>query len=412
MKKLIIIMLALSLSPALYQTGAAGGQSQALKTRYAEAMARAQAKEFERAYDMAFKIIREDEFYYEAQILRIALATILKKTGREDPKNLLRVVKDYAPLGSNPERDAQNMINQLSGTPTLDPKETGSAKEIAVSPYVRKKVALVVGVGSFIDKRINPLTYPAIDARAFADTLTKECKFNEVKVLVDAEATRHNILTEINNIAKTAQPDDLVVIYIAGHGSPEDLDSAGVNYIVTHDSVVDNLYPTSYKMKDLLDDIQTRIRAQRIVAFIDTCFSGATFKQMPIGWASSSRGLKIESSGLQIDKIGAQLRGTTRGIKITHSSAAEGRRQQDIGRVIIASSRQNEKSWESDSIKHGYFTYYLIEAIKNQGAVSIQSLYEYLSAEVSKAVQRDRNASQNPTMVSSINGPVKFYLKD
>jgi hypothetical protein len=413
MIQLKTVSLALSFLLTASLAGLAGGQEQAVKVRYKEALQRAQAREFERAYEMAFKVVRGNEFYYEAQVLRIALAVILKKSGSEEPKNLIRVAKDYAPLGSNLEQDVQNLVSLLNATPSvLD--HTGSARpgnEVAVSPYVRKRIALVVGIGSFKDPKINPLSFTSNDARAFAETLNQVCRFDDVRLLVDFEATRRNILTELEIIARTVKPDDLVVIYIASHGSPTDLDSAGVNYIVTHDSEVDNLYATSYKMKDLLDDIQNRIPAQRVVAFIDTCFSGATFKQKPSTWVSSNRGLKIESSGIATKSIEAELRKTGRGIRLAPVSSNDGRRQQDIGRIIIASSRQNQKAWESDSIKHGYFTYYLIQALRRDGAISVQGLYDYLSVEVPKAVLHDRNAEQNPTMVSSIEGPVKIFIK-
>jgi hypothetical protein len=409
------IALALGIWLAVSLSGFAVGQPQNLETRYKEALDRAQAKDFERAYEMAFKVVRADEFHYEAQVLRIALATILKKTGGEEPQNLIRVAKDYAPLGSNLDRDITNMVNRLKDTPVVisdGARAEPPRREVAVSPYIRKKIALIVGIGAFKDPNINPLNFTSSDAKDFAETLKQECRFDYVKTLVDAEATRVNILTEVEKIARSAQSDDLVVIYIATHGSPENLDSAGVNYIVTHDSYVDNLFATSYGMKDLLEVIETRIPAQRIIAFIDTCFSGATFKQKPSGWVSSSRGLKVQTSGVAIESMETRLKKSAGAIRMSAANANDGRRQQDIGRVIIASSRQNEKAWESGSIKHGYFTYYLIQALKRQGAISVQSLYDYLITEVPKAVQRDQNAEQNPTMVSSVDGPVKIYIKE
>src|SRR4051812_42958348 len=117
MRQFKTVALTLTICQIVSLAALAGGQEQALKTQYRAALGQAQAKDFERAYEMAFKIIRSDEFYYEAQVLRIALAAVLKKTGSEAPQNLIRVAKDYAPLGSNLEQDVQNLINQLSGTP-------------------------------------------------------------------------------------------------------------------------------------------------------------------------------------------------------------------------------------------------------------------------------------------------------
>jgi Caspase domain len=386
-------------------------QGQALKVRYGEALEHAKAKDFERALEMAFKIVREDEFYYDAQVLRIALAVILNKTGSEDPRNLIRVAKGFVPLGRDIEQDVHNMVDSLNGA--SGPNALGpSENEIVVSPYVRKRIALVVGIGTFKDPKINPLSFASNDARELAKTLTAQCRFDDVRVLVDAEATRRNILTGLDNIARSAQPEDLVVIYVASHGSPQDLDSAGVNYIVAYDSEVDNLFATSYKMKDLLDDIQTRIPAQRVVAFLDTCYSGATFNQKPAKWVAETRGLSVQSSGPALDSIKNSLHDAQRNVRLGAVASGDGRRQQGIGRVIIASSRQNQQAWESESINHGYFTYYLIEALKRQGGLSVQNLFVYLSTEVPKAVKKDRNAEQNPTMVWSVEAPVNIYIKD
>lgn len=388
--------------------GIAGGQQQTLKLKYRDALARAQAKDFERAYDMAFKLVREDESYYDAQVLRIALAGILGKSGSESPKNLIRIANNFAPLGSNLERDVETLANRLSSNSVVSVEPPGG---VSVSPYVHKKIALIVGIGSFMDPKVNPLNFTSNDAEAFADTLTQDCRFDDVRVLINAKATRRNILLEIERIAQIAQPDDLVVFYVATHGSPEDMDSAGVSYIVTYDSEVENLFGTAYKMKDLLEDLQTRIRSQRVVAFVDTCFSGATFKEKPSKWVAFNRGLSLGFSGLPLESIEAQLKHSGRSIRLGAVTPSDGRREQGIGRIIIASSRQSERAWESDSIKHGYFTYYLIQLLKREKEVSIQNLFDYVSVEVPRAVMRDRNAQQNPTMASSVEGPVRIYIK-
>lgn len=401
-----ILLLAASLG------GIAGGQQQTLKQRYQDALARAQAKDFVRAYDMAFKLVREDEFYYDAQVLRIALAGILGKSGSESPKNLIRIAYNFAPLGSNIERDVETLASRLSSNTAVSGNSSVEPPgEVSVSPYIHRKIALIVGIGSFMDPKVNPLNFTPNDAKAFADTLTQECRFDDVRLLINGKATRRNILAEIDSIARVAQPDDLVVFYVASHGSPENMDSAGVSFIVTYDSEVENLFATAYKMKDLLEEMQTRIRAQRVVAFVDTCFSGATFKEKPTKWVASNRGLSLEPSGLQLKSIEAQLKNSGRGIRLGTGTPSDGRREQGIGRIIIASSRQSEKAWESDSIKHGYFTYYLIQLLTQEKEVSIQQLFDYVSAEVPRAVLRERNAHQNPTMVSSVEGPVRIYLK-
>ncbi len=413
--------------------GMVAAQTTAQRERYHQAVEAAQAKDYETAYDIAIKLVSADPLYYEGYILRIALATMLKKSGNEDPQKLMRVAKSFAPIGSNIERDVQKVLAQLTNQPSPAPANppagspsantpstntpsanTPSASALpTISPFVRQKLALVVGIGAFKDSKINPLGFSANDAQTFAETLKNQCHFDYVKTLINANATRYQIQTEINNLAKMATVEDLVVIYIATHGSPESLDTAGINYIVAHDTEVDNLYPTAYKMDDLLNDIEKRIAAERVVAFIDTCYSGATFKVPPPGWNAKSRTLTASSYGLATEAIQSRLGQTSRGIKITPSAGnASSKTPQGIGRVIIAASRQDERSWESERLQHGYFTFYLIESLKRAGRVSIEDLFEQLSVEVPKAVMQDTKAKQTPTMVKNINEPVKIYLKD
>lgn len=379
-----------------------------LRARYDQAVEFARSKSFEQAYDYTVKVVSADPLFYEASILRIALATVLKKTGPENPQNLLRVAKGRFPIRVNIEQDVQAITDSFtsSGAPVAKP-----GARATVSPYVRRKLALVIGIGAFKDPNINQLRFTANDARVFADTLKKECRFDDVKTLIDNQAVTEDVKDAIDKLATEATAEDLVVIYIASHGSPGESDRAGVSYIVTHDTKVDKLYATAFKMEDLLSDIKRRFASERIIVFIDTCFSGATFKEPPKDWPTGGRALRVVSSGLRANSIQEQIRQPDRGLALGPAAPGEKRRQQGIGRVIIASSSENEQSWEGDQIQHGYFTYYLIEALKQQNSISVQGLYDYLRDEVPRAVERDKKARQNPVMIKSLSEPVEIYLK-
>jgi uncharacterized caspase-like protein len=389
------------------------GQIQAQRATYAQALEAAQAGNLQHAYDLAEGLVRTNQLYYDANILRIALASILKKTGREDPQNLLKLAQPRF-SGNNLERDIDEMINRLtSGAPSKTDSARRDKPLITITPYVRKKMALVIGIGAFKDPKINPLRYPAADARSFAETLKVACRFDEVITLVDAQATTFNIKDAIDEMAKKVTAEDLVVIYFASHGSPEDLDKAGINYIVTHDTQVDKLYATAFKMQELLNDIEKRISAERVVAFLDTCYSGGTFKESPSGWKKgSSRGLKIQTSGPRLSSVEEKLQRADRDVKVENASANPTRLPQGVGRVIIASSSEDQKSWESDEFKHGYFTYFLIETLKRQAYVSVEDLFRRLSAEVSEAVRQKEREHQTPAMINSGIDANRIYIRD
>ncbi|MGC2301367.1 MAG: caspase family protein, partial [Acidobacteriaceae bacterium] len=157
----------------------------------------------------------------------------------------------------------------------------------AVAGPVQQKWALVVGISHFSDRAVPQLSYTTADANSFASELKDpgigRFPAANVKVLTDDQATTRNIKQQLNWIARNAQPNDLVVIYVATHGSPRELDSAGgANYIVTYDTEIkssdtpdeDALYATALPMVELANAVATRMKALRTAVILDTCYSG------------------------------------------------------------------------------------------------------------------------------------------
>ncbi|MHA2642978.1 MAG: caspase family protein [bacterium JZ-2024 1] len=279
-------------------------------------------------------------------------------------------------LGNQPATDYALKKAQQYGSEALklgyDPFKPPESEPGSIPTTVRDKWALVVGIAQFADRRITPLNYTTKDAKDFAALLTSRDygRFNpdHVRVLVDKDATTKAIKENLNWLARNAKEDDLVVIYLSSHGSPREMDTAGVSYVITYDADVsnpDSLYATALPMVDLADAVRTRIKAQRVVVLLDACYSEGA---IPIGI----------------------------------SKDALNRIRQGIGRIIITSSKADERSWESERLKNGYFTYYLIEGLKqNNGLVPIEEVYNYLKDKVSQQVRREKGASQNPVMSKS-----------
>ncbi|HXT69652.1 MAG TPA: caspase family protein [Vicinamibacterales bacterium] len=281
---------------------------------------------------------------------------------------------------------------------------------IHVSSVVRKRWALVVGISRFQDPRINALKYTARDAEAVSAALKQCCEFDSVKTLLDEAATRKNITMEIDYLAKNAEPEDLVVVYMSSHGSPENLDTAGVNYIVTYDTEVSGLYSTAYAMDDLLRALGSRIKSERVIAFLDTCYSGGTYKELPSGWTASSRALTTET-GVSMARLEEGLAGSRSLVVDTGSEIGRGRVPQGVGRIIITSSSQAERSWEDDKIQHGYFTYFLLDALTKPGPLSVDDVFGHVRLRVTDAVMSEKRESQHPMIVRSRDS-VNLYLKD
>jgi hypothetical protein len=59
---------------------------------------------------------------------------------------------------------------------------------------------------------------------------------------------------------------------------------------------------------------------------------------------------------------------------------------QGIGRAILSSSQEEQSSYEGAPFQNGYFTHFLIEALRrDNGMDSIQQIYPYVKDQVSKA---------------------------
>ena len=166
---------------------------------------------------------------------------------------------------------------------------------------VDDKWALIIGISRFKDPSMD-LKYPAKDATDFASTLIEDLNFqpDHVKLLIDEQATRKNILSLLGDLwlPRVARPDDLVLIYISSHGSPSEIDIGKINYIVAHDTDVKSLYATGIPMQDLVRIIKNRVKSNRILIILDSCHSGAASPD------ANSKGL-FRSEGLDVAEHGA-----------------------------------------------------------------------------------------------------------
>ncbi len=246
--------------------------------------------------------------------------------------------------------------------------------------------ALIVGIGSFTDQNIEPLKYTANDAQSFMDALIDPkiggFPADHVHSLLNDQATTKNIKMQLNWLARSAGPDDVVVVYIATHGSSRDVDTVGVNYIITHDTEIganidpDSLYATALPMVEISNAIATRVKAQRAAIFLDTCFSGNAAVQE-----------KLIAPGIKNASLSPEA--------IAHIT-------QGSGRMVFAAAGTDQESLESDTLKHGFFTYYLVQALQQEGASTpLSKIFDYTEQHVSQTVDtqfKQYNVQQTPVM--------------
>lgn len=230
------------------------------------------------------------------------------------------------------------------------------------------KWALVVGVSKFENSAIN-LKFPAKDAKDFRDYLINEANFrpDHVKLLVDEEATKERVLTELGDkwLPKRAHPNDLVVVYLSTHGSPSSLDGEGVNYLVMHNTDPQRLYATGLAVQDLAFALKARVHAKRSVLIMDACHSGS---------ADAAKGLKRDGNiNLEAFPIGT-------------------------GQMVICSSKPDQVSWESKRYDNGVFTAQLLKALRSNSKNSLGEAFKTMQDNVESEVLKDRGHVQTPVL--------------
>ncbi len=242
---------------------------------------------------------------------------------------------------------------------------------------IRDKWAVVIGVNEFDDERIPRLQYAAKDASDFADFLVNSGNFakDHVILLTNENATEHEIKRVIGDdwLPRRVMEDDVVVIYASTHGSPKEMDVAGENFLVVHDTNVDSLFSSGIELEDLARTIKRRTQCDRVVIILDACNSGAAVTKGPKGL--------IRTANFDLSSIAGE------------------------GTIVISSSGAGERSWESKRYKNGVFTHGLMEALKSKGVqTGLSDAFSVLKDNVEQEVRFDRKTDQTPVMKMNWNG--------
>lgn len=220
--------------------------------------------------------------------------------------------------------------------------------------------ALVIGVGTY--QHIQSIAYTATDAEVVAQVLRNPdfCGYpsDRVKMLTHAQATRENVLAELERLSDQAAPDDTVFVFYSGHGEH----GKDRNYhLTTHETQIDwgRVVPgTAVSQHDLIERFRA-IKAQRLLFICNACSSGALSPVL-----NSKYGLRGASLPSQAS---AALLGT------------------GSGRIIITAASEDQVSFIGD----GPLTLFGqalvdglqgkgLEIVNQQGFISVFDLYTHL----------------------------------
>jgi WD40 repeat protein len=218
----------------------------------------------------------------------------------------------------------------------------------------RKLYALVIGVSNYSDPAMT-LKYAAKDAGDFAAALAAQKGLYyadvETRVLTDRQVTRASVIQGLQWLERRAtNPNDVSVLFLAGHGMTDDKQTY---WFYTSDSNDSNLLINGVSQDEIRKLLQGL--SGKVLWFLDTCHAGTAAKRSPV------------DINVLVNTVSASENG---------------------GIVVFASSTGRQVSVESADLGNGAFTKAVIEgialgkAVRPDGFITTSSLDSYLEYRV------------------------------
>jgi WD40 repeat protein len=236
---------------------------------------------------------------------------------------------------------------------------------------------LAIGVSGYRESSLN-LTYAGKDADDIAATiqeLQKHFASVETRVLRDEKATRKEILDSREFLARS-NFDDQVIIFFSGHGTLRGSDY----FFLPHDFDPANVAATGLHY-DSIETLLDGLAARRRLVLLDTCHAGEADYVEPRVPATPETG---PARGVKFFRPAPRYGNNARRIGITDRMLGElfADLRRGAGAFVIAASSAAEYAIERDALTNGVFTYCVLEALRDNQAIRVSELYQYVSSNV------------------------------
>lgn len=258
--------------------------------------------------------------------------------------------------------------------------------------------AVMVGTSNYKDDKMD-LQFASADATKMASTLEesagkllgKEHVFvyavtTDNKKLYPEKATIKNIFSEIS---KRAAPNDILLIFLSGHGVMNEKTKEFYYLTVDATSLVEeNLFKNAgISMSELTEWIKPQsIKARKRVLILDACQSGQAINDM-LAFNRNMLNVKGDEEARQIKAIE--------------------RLNEKSGLYILSASASTQLAYESEEYGHGYLTYSLLKGIKENPAIledgkylNVTRWFNEAAEMVSELAKKDKSR-QEPQVVST-----------
>ena len=246
--------------------------------------------------------------------------------------------------------------------------------------------ALIIGIDKY--QNVHNLNYAVKDAESIQTMMVENFDFpkDNVKLILNEEATYGNIRKQFSEISKSAEANDRVMIFFAGHGETLDLPGGGEKgYLLPYEGDSQELYLTAIPMNELRE-IALMSKAKHILYLIDACYGGIA--------AIGSRGLDAKSTPNYINKI-----------------------TKNRARQVITAGGRGEQVIEKPEWGHSAFTKNIINALSNgnsdlngDNVITANELALYIHDKVT--IDTDNQQTPQYGKMISEEGEFIFFVSD
>jgi len=259
-----------------------------------------------------------------------------------DRSGILSVMVNNREVSLLPNKEFSTKLFLGIGNNTIIVKATDNKYNVNIDTfYVTRKLEEVIKTGKYIALLIGINSYTGYwpqlsnavnDAKELADVLKNQYYFDEVHTLLDKNATRENIINQIEHLVNSSTPDDNILIFYAGHGQFKK--SLNKGYWVPVDAKSNSIagYISNNDIKTFIGGIPSK----HTLLITDACFAGDIF-----------RGKKSES-------INYDPKNMTKYYREVYSKPS---------RLALTSGSLEQVS-DAGKNHHSVFTYYLLKSLK------------------------------------------------
>jgi WD40 repeat protein len=266
--------------------------------------------------------------------------------------------------------------------------------EVAAPPRPALHV-LAVGVNLYQDSAFN-LDYARPDAEAIARFFETRAGrlFGAIDTtkLMDHDATRPQIEQAFAALAQRAQPNDVVLVYLAGHG-------VGIGqqfYFLPHETRRDGGDQEASVRKygipaTMIGDALFRLKALKQVLILDTCQSEGALPLLTKTMAFRGLGF-AEERALRM---------------LSHANGVH----------LIAASTKQQYAYEIKELGHGVLGYALLTGLENEaptgveGIVTVLSLLQYVNQKVPELATRYHGGDIQTPVFSSTGTDFPLWIR-